>query len=403
MKRVYRRVILALASAAVLSLPLLASQGGATARPSDASPPSATAGETEALEHDLEESDGLTGRTLSDLETEVAFTRAVTDFEERFSENFFGSGVPAIDPKDPKDSVYWITLKTEPNQAESEAIQEFPVDVDVRTTAVGSSTELEVATHKIWSELTARFGRDDGIMVGPATDGSAVEVQYDEKAISSEEITAVTENIRAGLRDVPIMLEPTGEIKTTDFATMRGGGSLYLLNGVFQCTSGFTIDRNNGKAGLITAEHCGHSLKYGGAPGALTYGTTATGDVDMQFQRKTSGNSVKAEFYSNVSYIRDVYASGNAPANSDVCIYGESGGYDCGTVVKRNFCTNACGLDAIDGTNAIPGDSGGPAFLGYDARGIIKGEADLPKYGYVDVITRIGRVANGLNGTVRTK
>ena len=154
-----------------------------------------------------------------------------------------------------------------------------------------------------------------------------------------------------------------------------------------RCTTAFVV--TNGETNAITtAAHC---------PDQLTYvdrdGTTVTlpmigswGAAYRDVQINGSANSPEPVFYSDAAAgsLREVetwQSVASTRAGEFVCHYGESSGYSCSTVELTDYappgelCGGPCSPTwvTVKGPACIPGDSGGPVFIGDVALGIAKG------------------------------
>ncbi|MFF0725887.1 S1 family peptidase [Streptomyces sp. NPDC004134] len=164
---------------------------------------------------------------------------------------------------------------------------------------------------------------------------------------------------------------------------VRGGEALYGPS--FACTLGFNAVSGGTTYGII-AGHCadvGSTWAVDTDGGRVSVGTTA-GAV-------FPGSDYGIVRYTNtsVSYPGEVKGSGGAPVDitgaadpapgMSLCHYGRVGGYRCGTVQAVNLTVNFPG-GAVSGlfrSNICsePGDTGGPAFSGGRAVGIIVGSS----------------------------
>ncbi|MEO3763269.1 S1 family peptidase [Streptomyces sp. B8F3] len=164
---------------------------------------------------------------------------------------------------------------------------------------------------------------------------------------------------------------------------VRGGDALYGAS--YACTLGFNAVSGGASYGII-AGHCAN----GGGSWAVD---TESGRVGVGV---TAGSSFPSNDYglvrytnTSVSYPGEVKGSGGAPVDitgavdpspgMSLCHYGRVGGYRCGTVQAVNLTVNFPG-GVVSGLFrsticSEPGDTGGPAFSGGRAVGIIVGSS----------------------------
>lgn len=162
-----------------------------------------------------------------------------------------------------------------------------------------------------------------------------------------------------------------------------GGDKVFNSSTGAWCTSGFTVyQAPTNTYGVSTAGHCNVNT-YQQEDG-LTYGMTMHvqhrgGWGDLEYH--TTTHPEYPEFYANTGARRDTLAVEGAAAireNNSYCKYGRASGYTCDTVkltsvdvTVDNFSHRQ--LVAMTQNKAIPGDSGGPWFLGNTAAGIQSG------------------------------
>ena len=173
--------------------------------------------------------------------------------------------------------------------------------------------------------------------------------------------------------------------------SVDGGGRVEGVNALTGrrnvCTTAFVV--TNGEATAITtAAHCPDELTYqdldGSAASLPMIGSWGAGYQDVQVNG--SPNSPEPLFYSNrgAGALRRLVSWRNVASTRSgdfVCHYGESSGYSCSTVELTDYappgtlCGGPCSPTwvTVRGPNCIPGDSGGPVFIGGIAFGIAKG------------------------------
>lgn len=172
---------------------------------------------------------------------------------------------------------------------------------------------------------------------------------------------------------------------------VAGGGRVEGLNSQTNrrnlCTTAFVV--TNGETNAITtAAHCPDELTYvdrDGSEIALPMiGSWGAGYQDVQING--SPDSPLPLFYSNrgAGILRQLVSWRNVAstrAGDFVCHYGESSGFSCSTVELTDYappgdlCGGPCSPTwvTVKGPGCIPGDSGGPVFMGEIAFGIAKG------------------------------
>lgn len=173
--------------------------------------------------------------------------------------------------------------------------------------------------------------------------------------------------------------------------SVNGGGRVEGLNSQTNrrnlCTTGFVV--TNGETNAITtAAHCPDQLTYidrdGNEIALPLIGSWGAGYQDVQING--SPDSPSPLFYSNrgAGTLRQLVSWRNVAstrAGDFVCHYGESSGFSCSTVELTDYappgdlCGGPCSPTwvTVGGPGCIPGDSGGPVFIGEIAFGIAKG------------------------------
>lgn len=92
--------------------------------------------------------------------------------------------------------------------------------------------------------------------------------------------------------------------------------------------------------------------------------------------------------YDGTPYFREITNSHYSyfmPPGGQVCHFGASSGYSCGTIVATDACiivngTMGCPYIRVRDAQHAPGDSGGPWFLGSIAYGIHHGSTSQYTY-----------------------
>lgn len=163
---------------------------------------------------------------------------------------------------------------------------------------------------------------------------------------------------------------------------VRGGDRLYGAGGV-SCTVGFNA-RGGGSYYALVAGHCALAATTWYADPALTVPAGATeaysfpGD-DYGIIRYTNPSlSHPGEVHLGGGVLRDVTGAAAPRIGQSVCHVGRTTGTRCGTVTGLNATVDHGGGQVVHGlvrSNACaePGDTGGPAFSGTLAVGLLLG------------------------------
>lgn len=160
------------------------------------------------------------------------------------------------------------------------------------------------------------------------------------------------------------------------------------------CSSAFPVTASQGRQGILSAGHCPASVHYW-KPGwdILAVTTSASYVWVSNGQGESGGYGGDARWYwssgafSGETYVganhRRFTAAGNAVTGSQVCRYGITTGYACGTVrttlatihIENNagVVVNIHPVTCITVHNTNNGDSGGPWFFNYTAYGVHSG------------------------------
>ncbi|MFH8469177.1 S1 family peptidase [Streptomyces sp. NPDC017991] len=162
---------------------------------------------------------------------------------------------------------------------------------------------------------------------------------------------------------------------------VRGGDTLYSTVG--RCTVGFNA-RSGSTMYAFVSGRCAQGATTWYADAALTVGVGVTAGVSFP------GNDYASVRYTNtaVSYpgevslgagagTRDITGAANPVVGQSICHVGRVGGYRCGSVQAVNVTVNYGG-GVVSGLFrsticSEPGDTGGPAFSGGTALGVIVG------------------------------
>lgn len=165
---------------------------------------------------------------------------------------------------------------------------------------------------------------------------------------------------------------------------VRGGDTLYSTGG--RCTVGFNA-RSGATFYALVSGRCAQGAQTWYADAALTVVVGVTAGVSFP------GNDYASIRYTNtaVAYpgevslgagagTRDITNAAHPVVGQSVCHVGRTSGYRCGTVQAVNVTVNHGGGNIVYGlfrstVCAEPGDTGGPAFSGGTALGIIVGSS----------------------------
>ena len=165
-------------------------------------------------------------------------------------------------------------------------------------------------------------------------------------------------------------------------------------DGTVVCTSAFSVAASQGRQGVLSAGHCPTSVHYW-KPGWAILATTSTSEYRWvsSGQGEPGGLGGDARWYwSNTAFTGRTYvgtsyrrfaSASNAIAGSQVCRYGATTGYSCGTV-RTTLATISIGIGdgatinvhpvtCITTHNSSFGDSGGPWFFNYTGYGVHSG------------------------------
>ncbi|MFH0244849.1 S1 family peptidase [Streptomyces sp. HK10] len=173
---------------------------------------------------------------------------------------------------------------------------------------------------------------------------------------------------------------------------VRGGDVLYGIDGR-HCTVAFNA-RGGGEFYGLVAGHCMSEQAitwYADAARTVPVGTTAA--------RSFPGNDYGLIRYTNtlLSYpgvvnlgggvVQDITGAASPRVGQSVCHVARAGGLHCGTVTAVNVTVNYGGgvVYGLFSSNACsePGDTGGPAFSGTTALGVVVGGSGNCTYGGV--------------------
>jgi streptogrisin C len=154
------------------------------------------------------------------------------------------------------------------------------------------------------------------------------------------------------------------------------------------CTSGFSVRRTTDNAkGVSTAAHCPDAQTLQKHGTALDHIAGQNyGSLDVQWHKTpglTDPNLIRYNFGGDTRSISFRTARHEMVVGGNVCNFGKTTGYKCGTIVSKDFDYDGWNTQfnptfiRVDGPQRTDqGDSGGPWFLGNSAYGIHKDSLD---------------------------
>jgi hypothetical protein len=156
-------------------------------------------------------------------------------------------------------------------------------------------------------------------------------------------------------------------------------GGLALSNG---CTSGFTVHESDGTRGITTAGHCTNPVVYG-STNLPMIDEQNSGNTDAQWHftpNIADPNQIRVSSDGTRRDITSVRHFSDMMVGDQVCKYGRTTLYDCGTIDALNEsggdCNGGVYVKNTGGDLAEGGDSGGPVFKNNRAWGLIECEYD---------------------------
>lgn len=313
----------------------------------------------------------------------------------------------------------WMRFTRKPPQKVLDRLQELPYAVRVQYGAPLEWKDLEKVQQALF-EAAADFAGTAEVVseIDPETDGITIVYsvepgsRVDQDALVAAAMAAGAAASPTGSVPVQVRFTEDPAVESGTEATVKGGHTLNPVEaGRGSCTSGFTV-RVGGVNGVATAMHCYNYMEYDGATGVIAYSnaasTTSSGaHIDLQWHRTLSGNSTSAVFRADAGEERTVSHARNAVVGDPVCHYGIGTGYKrCSTVRTLAVCYTPddlrfCGLAATQEYVSTGGDSGGPWFYNFGAKGFHSGfytEGGARRSLY----TPQTRVAENLDGYVLT-
>ncbi|MCE7081737.1 S1 family peptidase [Streptomyces sp. ST2-7A] len=285
----------------------------------------------------------------------------------------------------------WMRFTEKPPQRVLNRLRELPHTVRVQYGAPLEWEDLEKVQEALFG-ATADFPGTAEVVseIDPETDGITVFYsvapgsRVDQEALVSAAMTAGSEASPTGNVPVQVRFSEDPTVTSDTEATVKGGHLLDPVDGSGRsCTSGFTI-RVNGVVGVSTAMHCPNSMRYNGVTGVIAYmnaaqRTSSGAHIDLQWHRTLSGHSTRPVFRADYGDERTVSRAKNAVVGSSVCHFGlGTKGKRCSSVRSLGVCYQPddlrfCGLASTENYVSTGGDSGGPWFFDYEAKGIHSG------------------------------
>jgi streptogrisin C len=175
----------------------------------------------------------------------------------------------------------------------------------------------------------------------------------------------------------PVVTFEVDQTLAMEAAAVRGGDKMTLPYGSdLMCTAGFPV-KVNGKPGLLTAGHCRDRLSVDGGDklyDKIKEKNGLTGDVQFHVSKVT----VTPYFRYDWGQYRPVWAHPVMKVGTEVCRFGArtGPGTQCTTVKYLSSCAyynnrDYCKLSMTHRyTGTLPGDSGGPWYMGNNAYGL---------------------------------
>jgi len=275
-----------------------------------------------------------------------------------------------------------LFIKGYADQAVYELLAAAPVEIDLVDQQPYSFNELEALKLQVHSTLADQGYQD----IATSFDFQArvpiqalITVQTKLPSLTSE----IADLLPATLRDsvaITLTSEPVG----VDFYAY--GGMAVRDDGVFECTSGWSVIRNGSNlTGITTAGHC-TGINQVVHPGVGVHTAVhqnqhrgVWGDIEW----KTTNATESAEFYASATAIREVNSvepRASISIGESICFYGRSSNqrfcqYDV-SALSVSCTVNGVFNDRLvrmNGNSAIGGDSGGGWSWNNRAYGSVKG------------------------------
>ncbi len=259
------------------------------------------------------------------------------------------------------------------------------IPVRFRTGAPATRDEIVAAIREHQAAIREAMPRPPGLGADPRTGELVV---FSPGVELGSERRAELEARFAALTGVPVRIDTAG---AADLPLSIQGGARVIgpeAGGKRQyCTAGFVVT-DGARTGIVTAAHC---------PDTLTYRSPGGGEIPLDYvgqwgwsyqdvQVHVSDAAQEPLFFADTakSRLRRLTAArsrASTRAGDLVCHRGETSGYSCALVKMVDYappgdlCGGPCAAVwvAVEGPTCRGGDSGGPAFTGTTAFGIVKG------------------------------
>ena len=289
--------------------------------------------------------------------------------------------------------VIWVTGAVEPGMRKLVAGRE---DIVLEGGAMYTADEAAELAFEVATEISQAGGSIEVLLSGVAASTGALElvVSADSEPGKAQAIADAvlrdhagarksgrgeTDRSRAGGNLVSVTVGESGDGLTQE--GVSGGGSLFLPSASgTQCTTAFPAKRGTA-AGVVTANHCPESLRWGTAnvlDPASRFAAHSTGDA----QWHKSNTTVDPTFRYDWSKFRPVWALPTPTVGLAVCRFGGVTGTGTGCAkVKSVGQTGTAPDGTVYGslvfsdrdTGSTGGDSGGPWYYGNNIYGVHQG------------------------------
>lgn len=384
MKRVPALFVLV---AMVLSL-VVAAPGGAD---TDSAPPPADLPDQPAptIESDLTSAE-LEDLAVAAKEFGLSIEEAIDQYGWRDNFSLMAATVAINFPDDFARSeivdgrLAWVAFAGEQPASSAALIERFQsafphVTVEVRTNAGFSATELNEAVMAVHERVMSRPDVVDAVTEYWSPDET---IQVTVAGDPSEQVTSG--GLTADLEALDSLIPDSVALDVTvSTAVVLGGDDSWTYHyggeALSSCTSGFgtrDFSSTSGTRGISTAGHCGNTLTDDGR--TLNYQSGYDGNWG-DYQWHTGVGSESDDFYSGNSSTlevnrRDVSSVAWASPGDWVCTNGKTTHKECDTVRNSGVChAENCNMFGMTNREQSGGDSGGPVFYNYGARGLHEG------------------------------
>ena len=205
-----------------------------------------------------------------------------------------------------------------------------------------------------------------------------VEASVLNKSAFEADLTAAGETLPAKVNLVEVRAF-SRQANGDDSDAMWGGLTMRRTDTGQKCTSGFTVEHDNGTKGITTAEHCGDPMAYDVHTLPHQDGRDS-GSIDLQWFTAPDHN-IENKIYdgpgSSGRSITTTLHRNNQPIGAYLCTYGVVSGYRCGQLIHKDI--NPAGdynatwmqIHRPNENFGQGGDSGSPMFSGSAAWGTL--------------------------------